>query len=58
MNLADRLEDWYAGGEKGLLTICDDEDVPQVVKNAVRHWYKQGRIRFDGLVAEVRDLEQ
>jgi hypothetical protein len=54
---ADRLEEWYAGGEKGMLTICDNEDAPQSVKDAVRHWYKEGRKRFDVLVGIVRELE-
>lgn len=54
--VADRLEKWYAGGERGILIICDNEDVPQSVKDAVRHWYEQGHKRFDVLVELVRGL--
>ena len=56
--VSERLETWYAGGEKGLFTLCDREDVPQSIKDAARHWYSQGRERFDVLVGLVRELEE
>ncbi len=56
--LHERLERWYAAGEKGLQTLCNDEDVPQAVKDAVALWYLKGRARFDFMVAEVKELEK
>ena len=40
-----------------MLTLCDREDVPQSVKDAVRHWYEMGHKRFDVLVGLVKEME-
>ena len=58
MKLSERFEIWYGGGEKGLITLCERDDIPDIVKDAARHWYEQGRVRFNDLVGEVKELEK
>ena len=58
MPLSDKFENWYAAGEKGLLTVCEREDAPEAVKIAVHRWFMLGRRRFDVLVDEVKELEK
>ena len=54
--LADKFRNWYSNGERGLITLCEKEDVPEVVKEYARHWFKEGRKNFDVYVAEVEKL--
>lgn len=46
-SLAARLRRWYAGGERGLLQLCETEDAPEAVKAAARRWFERGYARFD-----------
>ncbi len=51
--LAARLRKWYAGGEKGLLTLCEIEGAPPAVIAQAKNWYKKGYARFDAIVKEL-----
>lgn len=39
-------------------TICDREDVPQAVKDAVARWYTGGHARFDVIVRELENMDE
>ena len=34
--LADRLRKWYNGGEKGIMTICEEEDVEGIKEGLLK----------------------
>lgn len=52
-DLAQRLLQWYAGGEKGLMTLCAEEGLPDSVKKAVQRWYDKGRTRLNAIAREI-----
>lgn len=56
--LAARLRRWYAGGEKGLLTLCEIEGAPPAVIAQAKNWYKKGYARFDAIVKELEKNDE
>lgn len=56
--ISNRLLRWYAGGQKGLATVCDAEGVPQSVKDAVHRWYEQGWKRLDAIIKDLEQLDE
>jgi hypothetical protein len=53
--LSKRLVDWYDGGERGLLTICETDGAPQAVTDAVRRWFELGRLRMQAIADEIEE---
>ena len=56
--IADQMRKWYDGGELGLKTVCDTEDDPKKIKEAVQHWFHQGRTRFRHICDRVEALDR
>ena len=55
--ISQQLRSWYAGGQKGITTVCSTEGVPQPVVDAVVRWYVQGYARFDAIIKELEKTE-
>ncbi len=54
--IAERLQKWYDGGRKGMITICETEGAPEAVKAAVHRWYDMGAKRLDCIIEELEIL--
>ena len=54
---SERLRRWYEGGRKGLRTLCDNEELPQNVKDAVEHWFDKGYDRLNEIAKAIEELE-
>ena len=55
--LAARLRKWYSGGEKGMMTVCEEEDV-EGIKKAINRWFELGHKRFEAIVDLIEKLDE
>ena len=55
--LSERLRVWFANGEKGMQTLCDIQDTPEHIKDAVTRWYSKGHVRLDAIISDLEKLE-
>ncbi len=54
--LANKLRKWYDDGEKGMLTLCRNEQVPVAINNAIRRWYRLGRANMEAIAEDIEKL--
>lgn len=55
--IVERLRVWYAGGEKGMQTLCSIQNNPEVIKDAAVRWYTKGHARFDAILVDLEKLD-